>query len=102
RIALDQVFPERKNTTVTRRGIKNVQAQFADIDRLNQGYDLIHIYSTRSGMRVPHLYQRLAEGNPGKWDTFWRGVDRPTMRYPLFGQNPETGQWRWESGRTQR
>ena len=48
---------------------------------------------------MPHLRQKFAEKKPGKWDTFWRGVDRPTMRYELLGKNPETGQWRWEQGR---
>jgi hypothetical protein len=87
---------------VARRGIKNVQAQFDDIDKLNQGYDLIHIYTKTSDVRMPHLYQKLEDEKPGKWDTFWRGVDRPTMRYPFFGQNPKKGQWRWEVNRANR
>jgi hypothetical protein len=44
----------------------------------------------------------LSEIEAGKWDTFWRGTDRPTMRYKLFGITPETGQWRWSQERTQR
>ncbi len=102
RIALEKVFLVRKNSAVVRRGVKNVQAQFDDIDRLNQGHDTIHVCAKTKGVRVPHLYQKLEEGKPGKWDTFWRGVDRPTMRYELFGQNPTTGQWRWEPGRAKR
>jgi adenine-specific DNA-methyltransferase len=39
------------------------------------------------------------EDEAGKWDTFWRGTDRETMRYSLFGQTPETGQWRWKKKR---
>ena len=35
-------------------------------------------------------------------DTFWRGTDRPTTRYELFGKCPERGQWRWEKNRTQK
>lgn len=100
RLLLEDVFPERKNSVVARRGIKNVQAQFSDIDRLNQGHDTIHVCAARNGTRVPHLRQRLPNSKPGKWDTFWRGTDRPTMRYELFGQNPDTGQWRWEENRT--
>ena len=46
-------------------------------------------------MRQLHCVEK-----PGKWDTFWRGTDRHTMRYPLFGQHPQSGQWRWESERT--
>ena len=40
--------------------------------------------------------------SPGKWDTFWRGTDRPTMRYELFGIHPEEGQWRWAEERARR
>ena len=99
RLLLDKVFPERKNSVVVRRGVKNVQAQFSDIARLTGGHDLIHVYARTQGVRIPHLRQAHQVEKPGKWDTFWRGVDRPTMRYEFFGQNPETGQWRWEETR---
>jgi len=99
KMLLDTVFPERKNSAVVRRGIKNVQAQFSDIDKLNAGHDIVHAYAKQSGTRLPHLWQRLNEEKPGKWDTFWRGTDRATMRYELFDTEPETGQWRWEKNR---
>jgi Adenine specific DNA methylase Mod len=102
RIMLEQVFPERKNSAIVRRGIKNVQAQFKDIDKLSLGYDVIHIFSARPGTRLPHLRHRLQDGKNGKWDTFWRGTDRATMRYELFGHTPTSGQWRWEENRTKR
>ena len=99
RILLDTIFLDRKNTAVVRRGIKNVQAQFSDITRLSVGHDVIHIYAKTLGLRVPHLRQPHPE-KPGKWDTFWRGTDRHTMRYKLFNHNPESGQWRWKKQRT--
>lgn len=102
RLLLDNCFAERKNSSVVRRGIKNVQAQFKDIDRLSLGHDVIHTYAKRHGLRLPHLRQALADEKPGKWDTFWRGTDRHTMRYELFGKTPETGQWRWEENRAKR
>ena len=102
RMFLEDVFVERKNTTVVRRGVKNVQAQFSDIDKLSEGHDIIHVFAKHVGVRVPHLRHKLDEVQAGKWDTFWRGVDRPTMRYELLGHNPETGQWRWETGRAHR
>ena len=102
RLMLEQIFAERKNSVVARRGIKNVQAQFDDISRLSLGHDLIHIFSKKQGVRVPHLHQLLENGKPGKWDTFWRGTDRPTMRYELLGHNPKTGQWRWEKNRSKK
>ncbi|MDO9107063.1 MAG: site-specific DNA-methyltransferase [Methylovulum sp.] len=98
-LLFESVFAQRKNSVVVRRGIKNVQAQFEDIEKLNQGHDIIHIFAKNSKIRVPHLVQEFGIDKSGKWDTFWRGTDRPTMRYELFGINPESGQWRWESGR---
>lgn len=99
RLLVEDIFPERKNSTVVRRGVKNVQAQFDDIDKLSLGHDVIHICAAQEGVRLPHLRHRLKSGKDGKWDTFWRGTDRATMRYELFGQNPSTGQWRWEENR---
>lgn len=87
-----------KNCIAVRRGIKNVQAQFDDVAALSQGHEYILLYSKCPGTRFRKL--SLAHGGkPGKWDTFWRGTDRPTMRYELLGQNPQTGQWRWEKNR---
>ncbi|HED2780381.1 TPA: site-specific DNA-methyltransferase, partial [Klebsiella pneumoniae] len=79
---------------------KNVQAQFEDVSALSQGHEYILLYSKNSLSRLPKLSQSHLEQKPGKWDTFWRGTDRPTMRYELFGITPEKGQWRWEKNRT--
>ncbi|MHB7633484.1 DNA methyltransferase, partial [Klebsiella pneumoniae] len=89
-----------RNTIAVRRGIKNVQAQFEDVSALSQGHEYILLYSKNSLSRLPKLSQSHLEQKPGKWDTFWRGTDRPTMRYELFGITPEKGQWRWEKNRT--
>ncbi|HBU0383090.1 TPA: site-specific DNA-methyltransferase, partial [Klebsiella pneumoniae] len=78
----------------------NVQAQFEDVSALSQGHEYILLYSKNSLSRLPKLSQSHLEQKPGKWDTFWRGTDRPTMRYELFGITPEKGQWRWEKNRT--
>ena len=102
RLVLESVGLARKNSVVVRRGIKNVQAQFANIDRLTLGHDLIHIYGASPQTRIPHLTQSLESVKAGKWDTFWRGTDRPTMRYELLGVHPDSGQWRWEEGRARR
>ncbi|HBR5865305.1 TPA: site-specific DNA-methyltransferase, partial [Klebsiella pneumoniae] len=64
------------------------------------GHEYILLYSKNSLSRLPKLSQSHLEQKPGKWDTFWRGTDRPTMRYELFGITPEKGQWRWEKNRT--
>lgn len=97
----DEIFGEvcHKNTIAVRRGIKNVQAQFEDVVSLSQGHEYVLLYSKRNDVRLPKLIWRDGGDKPGKWDTFWRGTDRHTMRYELFGKTPETGQWRWEKER---
>jgi len=102
RLLLEGLFAQRKNSVVVRRGIKNVQAQFETIERLSVGHDVIHVLAKQEGMQLPHLRQSLGEDRPGKWDTFWRGTDRRTMRYELFGQTPDSGQWRWEEDRAKK
>ncbi len=84
-----------RNMIVVRRGSKNVQSQFDDISDLASGHEYILCYSKSPASRMPKLQHISEENQAGKWDTFWRGTDRPTMRYPLFGQIPASGQWRW-------
>ena len=95
---LDDVFGQHnyRNTIIIPRGIKNVQAQFKDIRALTVGHDYLFFYSNSDRFRVPKLSRIGAQSEPGKWDTFWRGTDRPTMRYELFGETPNRGQWRWK------
>jgi len=98
---MDEIFgPDcYKNTIAIRRGIKNVQAQFEDLSALALGHEYILLYSKKSNCRLPKLMLNHEDIQPGKWDTFWRGTDRPTMRYEIFGYKPDTGQWRWEEVR---
>ncbi len=98
----DEIFGEvnHRNTIAVRRGVKNVQAQFDDVAALSQGHEYILMYSKSPTPRLPKL-MLSHDGKPGKWDTFWRGTDRPTMRYDLFGICPSSGQWRWEINRAQ-
>jgi len=98
----DEVFGEEnfRNTISVRRGIKNVQAQFEDISSLSSGHEYILVYSKNTTIRLPKLVLSHSSAKPGKWDTFWRGTDRKTMRYELFGITPTKGQWRWEENRT--
>lgn len=97
RLLLDEIFGENnfRNEIIVRRGTKNVQSQFDTIDSLAVGHDIIYLYSKSPDVRLLKLQHNLEESEAGKWDTFWRGTDRPTMRYELFGNNPEKGQWRW-------
>ena len=102
RMMMDEIFGDLsfKNSIIVRRGTKNVQSQFATIDALATGHDTILLYSKQNALRLPKLMSTGEVASPGKWDTFWRGTDRPTMRYELFSVNPEQGQWRWTEQRT--
>ena len=102
RSIMDEIFGSScyKNTIIVRRGIKNVQAQFEDVSSLSLGHEYMLVYTRNPDVRFKKLILSHGVTQPGKWDTFWRGTDRPTMRYELFGFTPKTGQWRWEEGRT--
>ena len=101
KILMDEIFGLQnfRNCIAVRRGIKNVQAQFEDLQQLALGHEYILLYSKNTLARLPKLQTTHDEIKPGKWDTFWRGTDRPTMRYKLFDKEPTKGQWRWEEKR---
>lgn len=46
------------------------------------------------------MSKELEKSKPGGWNNHWRGTNRPTMRYDLFGITPQTGQWRWSRERS--
>jgi len=88
-----------KNSIVVRRGVKNVQAQFKSVDALNVGHEYILLFGNSNQTRFPKLL--VGQGRThGTWNNHWRGTDRPTMRYKLFGILPERGQWRWSKKRS--
>ena len=101
RMLMDEIFGDAsfKNGIIVRRGTKNVQSQFETIDALSTGHDSILLYGKQPELRLPKLMAIDDDEAPGKWDTFWRSTDRPTMRYELFGIFPELGQWRWSKPR---
>jgi DNA modification methylase len=99
KLVLDEVFSidNYRNTIVVTRGTKNVQAQFEGIRSLSVGADYLLLYTKNPLIRLPKLTFATEEKRKGKWDTFWRGTDRPTLRYELLGITPRSGQWRWKS-----
>lgn len=98
----DDVFGESnfRNQIVIRRGAKSVQAQFDTWDKLGQDIEYILFYTKNNDYRFPKQTKKLKEVRSGAWNNHWRGTDRPTMRYELFGITPETGQWRWSKDRS--
>ena len=110
-LLMNDVFGEEsfKNIITIRRGIKSVQEQFDTIDSLNRGHEYLLFYSKNSSQRFEKFYiQNLASNDDddddseilGTWNNHWRGTDRPSMRYTLFGIKPDSGQWRWSEERS--
>ena len=98
----DEIFGEAnfRNQITIRRGAKSLQAQFESWDKLGQGVEYILLYTRNSEYRFPKQMRALDEKRAGAWNNHWRGTDRPTMRYELFGRTPEQGQWRWSKERS--
>ena len=101
---MDEIFnePNFKNIVVIRRGSKSVQAQFEKIDKLGVGAEYILLYSKNPIHRLDQFYTAREDSKEGTWNNHWRGTDRPTMRYELFGITPKSGQWRWSKERSQK
>jgi adenine specific DNA methylase Mod len=103
KVMMDEIFgPENfRNEIIVKRGRrKNLQYQFELIDRMHNGFDSILWYSRSSHAKfqLPLVEQH----SNAKWMGFWSNVDRPTMRYEIFGYAPERGQWKWREDRAVR
>ena len=104
KVVMDEVFGEqnfRNEIVLPGRAAKNLQQQFKTISRLNVRHDTLLWYSKRPSTRFKPLWiDKHNQGNPeGHWHHFWSTADRKTMRYPLLGFTPETGQWTWKEKR---
>lgn len=99
---MNEIFGEKnfRNIVIIRRGIKSVQAQFETVDRLNYGCEYVIIYTKNEDFKFTKFEIELENGKEGGWNNHWRGTDRPSMRYEIFGIKPKTGQWRWGKERS--
>lgn len=104
RVLLDELIGRQnfRNEIIVRRSTKSVQSQFENITALTVSNYTILLYSKNSSTRIQKLTQQFSDSSDGKWDTFWRSPDRPTMRYEIFGQKRDRGQWRWKKDRAYR
>ncbi len=104
RMLMNEVFGEDcfKNCIIFRRGVKSVQAQFETVDSLAVGHEYLLMYAKSPKARFKKLYITLDKAKAGRWNNHWRGTNRPTMRYELFGITPTSGQWRWSQERSLR
>lgn len=99
---MNEIFGEAncRNLIAIKRGAKSVQAQFDTWDKLGTAFEYLLLYTKSSTYRFPKMERELDVAKSGSWNNHWRGTDRPTMRYELFGITPETGQWRWSKDRS--
>src|SRR5215217_6866810 len=96
KVLMDEIFkPENfRNEIIIKRGRrKNLLYQFKSIDRMHNSNDSILWYSRSPDTRYP--LPLVEHSSVSKWMGFWSNVDRPTMRYEIFGYVPERGQWKW-------
>jgi adenine-specific DNA-methyltransferase len=102
RMIMDEIFGAGcfRNCIIFGRGQKSVQAQFPTVDSLGVGHEYVVMYARDPDARFTKLELPRDAEKAGTWNNHWRGTDRPTMRYPLFGIRPERGQWRWSEERS--
>jgi adenine-specific DNA-methyltransferase len=101
RLLLDEVFGEanHRNTLAVRRYDKNLSRQFVSqgLPSLAVGFEYVLIYARGPAFTMRPVYREASarRRTHGYWKGFWNAASRPTMRYPLLGVTPETGQWKW-------
>jgi adenine-specific DNA-methyltransferase len=100
KVMMDKIFGSEnfRNEIIVKRGRrKNLQYQFKSIDRMHAAHDTILWYSKLANTKFrPPLAEYHSKA---KWMGFWSNVDRPTMRYKIFGFKPARGQWKWAKER---
>ena len=90
KVIMDEIFrPENfRNEIIVKRGRrKNLLYQFKSLDRMHNSNDSILWYSKSSETRYPPPLVEYASAS--KWMGFWSNVDRPNLRYQIFGMVPE-------------
>jgi adenine-specific DNA-methyltransferase len=100
KVMMDKIFGTEnfRNEIIVKRGRrKNLQYQFNSIDRMHSAHDTILWYSKLPDAKfLPPLAEHQSKA---QWMGFWSNVDRPTMRYEIFGTIPARGQWKWAKDR---
>ena len=95
----NEIFGEcnYRNSLLVRRRIKSLNSQFANngLWSMNVAFEYILIYAKSNNFLMKALRQKKKNASSkGRWDVFWSGADRPTMRYEILGFTPTSGQWR--------
>lgn len=101
KVMMDEIFgiDNFRNEIIVKRGRKKgLMYQFERVDRMHASVDTILWYTKSSSSKFKHPISET-ESVESKWMGFWSNVDRPTMRYEIFGITPKRGQWKWQKER---
>jgi adenine-specific DNA-methyltransferase len=104
KLIMDEIFGigNFRNEIIVKRGRKKgLIYQFDKIDRMHTSNDTILWYTKCPSSKFK---QPLSETEKveAKWMGFWSNIERPTMRYEIFGVTPNRGQWKWKRERALR
>src|SRR5918911_1876989 len=104
KLIMDEIFGMRnfRNEIIVKRGRKKgLMYQFEKVDRMHTSNDTILWYTKCPSSKFKQPLSET-ESVEAKWMGFWSNVDRPTMRYEIFGITPNKGQWKWKKERAMR
>jgi adenine-specific DNA-methyltransferase len=94
-----------RNEIVLRRAEEtkgDLNKQFGTIKSITVNYDNLYWYSKYPNSRFSKIIKPIsAAKSDAHWQSFWKALDRPTMRYEILGIDLSNhyGQWMWEKNR---
>lgn len=94
-----------RNEIVLRRAEEtkgDLNKQFESIKSITVNYDNLYWYSKKASARYPKIIKPISsDKSPSHWHSFWKAMDRPTMRYEILGIDLSNhyGQWMWQKTR---
>lgn len=97
-----------RNEIILRRAEEtkgDLNKQFDSIKSITVNYDNLYWYSKTPSARFSKIVKPIS-ANKAKshWHSFWKAMDRPTMRYEILGIDltNHRGQWMWKKERAQK
>lgn len=96
-----------RNEIILRRAEEtkgDLNKQFETIKSITVNYDNLYWYSKQPSARFSRIIKPISQDkSDAHWHSFWKAMDRPTMRYCLLGIDltDHYGQWMWEKNRAQ-
>lgn len=97
-----------RNEIILRRAEEtkgDLNKQFETIKTITVNYDNLYWYSKQPSARFGRIIKPISQDkSDAHWHSFWKAMDRPTMRYCLLGIDLTNhyGQWMWEKNRAQK